>query len=57
MNEVQVKGMRAVADAVKQDGRYMLKDGKGRVVMFDITKERAEEYARYYHGATVVRMK
>jgi hypothetical protein len=57
MNVAQVKGMRAAAGVVRQDGRYLLKDGKGRVVMFDITKERAEEYARYYHGATVVRMK
>jgi hypothetical protein len=55
MNETQLKGMRLMAGVVTQDGSYRLYDGKGRLVMFDITKERAEEYARYYPGAKVVR--
>lgn len=58
MTENQLTGMKNLWQAATagRDERYQLLDGKGRCVMFDITEERAREYARYYEGARVVRM-
>lgn len=56
MNAAQLKGIRLMAET-KQTEKYTLKDGNGYVVMFNLTKQRAEEYSRYYKGSQVIRQK
>jgi hypothetical protein len=57
MTKSELDGLRRMAETVADGGRYTLYDGKGRVVMFDITKARADEYLRYYPGGRVEKSK
>ena len=52
MNEREIKIMRKAAEICAEDGDYVLEDN-GRVIMFGLTKERAEEFARYYKNPTI----
>jgi hypothetical protein len=56
MNRAQLTGMRTMATVIVQQGRYKLLDRKGRVCMFDLTKDRAEMYRRYLPGGRIERM-
>jgi hypothetical protein len=54
MNAAQLQGFRELAAAMQPEGpRFELLDAQGRVVMFDLTRERAEQYRTLHRGATV----
>lgn len=55
MNANELNGLRKMAETVCETPAvsYLLRDRNGRVVMFDISKERAEEYSRYYPASRV----
>ena len=53
MNQAQVSGFRKLAGVVSTQGRFTLFNGS-HIVAFDLTRERAEDWARYYPNARIV---
>jgi len=58
MTAAQLQGFRNLAASMQPQGpRFELLDAQDRIVMFDLTHDRAIEYARFYRGASVREMK
>lgn len=51
--ESQIKALRIV----QTNGAYDLRDRAGRIVMFGVSRTKAEEFAAYYPGSTIVASK
>lgn len=52
MNKAQLNGMRETAKAVCDEGNYQLWVN-GKLIMFGLTKDRAENFSKFYKNATV----
>ena len=59
MNNAQMTAIRMMAESLNfgKDGNWQVKDGKGHVIMFNLTEDRAKEYAEYYKGGFAEKMK